>query len=113
MWLWIATAAICIPSAALLAWSVYALRYDSVYASGWQIMTAVVGGVMLVAGVLLLTFTVGGRAYNRIECRSFAANTGRDTKFVVYTSFDYGTCLTPSGNGKWIPTDNLREFGSR
>lgn len=111
MWLWLATAAIVVPSAVALGVGVK--RYRDNDLDGWAVAFVITGAIFLLIGLLLPITTIGGRVYNRIECRSFAANTGRDTKFVVYTSFDSGTCLTPAGNNKWIPIDNLREFGSR
>ncbi len=72
-----------------------------------------VGGV--VAFILIVGFLVIGlqRHYGRVTCDSFAAQTGRETKFVVYNFFATGDCLTPTADGKWIPTSNLREFGDK
>ncbi len=77
-----------------------------------------VGGVIggaLIALMLIVCFLVIGlqRHYGRVTCDSFASQTGRETKFVVYNFFATGDCLTPTADGKWIPTSNLREFGDK
>jgi hypothetical protein len=74
------------------------------------ILTVVVCG--LIALVLAIAIPLE-RHYGRAACHTFAAQTGRTTKFVIYTTFDGGDCLTPDGSGRWIPTKNLREFGSK
>jgi hypothetical protein len=71
-------------------------------------MVVAVGALSL--GIFGLIISVG-RHYNRVECRTFAQTTNRETRFVLYSTFRWD-CLTPDGNGKWIPTKNLREFGS-
>lgn len=69
---------------------------------------AIVALVFLVAGSAISL----GRHYGRVSCRTFAAQTHRQTRFVIYTSWSSGDCLTSDGHGHWIPTKNLREFGS-
>jgi hypothetical protein len=67
---------------------------------------------VLIVGLMLIIIPVS-RHYGRVACHTFSEQTGRPTKFVIYTSFDTGDCLTPTANGKWIPTKNLREFGEK
>ena len=69
------------------------------------------GATVAVIAVITVTTLVLMRHYGRIACESFSEQTGRQTKFVIYTTFDGGDCLTPTADGKWIPTRNLREFG--
>jgi hypothetical protein len=67
---------------------------------------------VLIAGIMLIVIPVS-RHYGRVACHTFSQQTGRQTKFVIYTTFDTGDCLTPTAKGKWIPTSNLREFGEK
>lgn len=80
---------------------------------GWPTMFSFLSFVVL--GIAILSFAIvgGGRHFNRINCAAFARNTHRPTKFVIYNFFATGECLTRSGDGTWIPTSALREFGSK
>jgi hypothetical protein len=84
---------------------------DSYGVTGWGLVAY--GVPIVVAFVSLLVFGIikGERHFGRIACHTFSAQTHRPTKFVIYTTFDGGDCLTPTAGGKWIPTSNLREFG--
>jgi len=74
----------------------------------------IVVAVLMVAVILfgVVGFTVRNITihYDRAACGAFADKTSRETKFVSYTYWSWD-CLTPSGDGKWISTANLREFG--
>lgn len=66
----------------------------------------------LVVGVIaLIAFGViaGCRVAGHAHCNSYAKNTGRETKWVVYHALDTGDCLTRSADGRWIPVSQLRE----
>lgn len=69
------------------------------------------GLLALLPAIIMPTAILLGRHYGRVNCEAFAQQTNRQTKFVIYNSFASGQCLTPTADGKWIPTDNLREFG--
>ena len=72
--------------------------------------------VFLISGIIALIFVIMapmitiGRHYNRVECQNFSKNSNREVRFVIYSTFSWD-CITPTENGKWISTDNLREFG--
>lgn len=86
--------------------------HDSYGITGWGML--LYGGAGLLALIVLLMAGVlaGERHFGRVACETFARQTGRPTKFVIYTTFDGGDCLTRSSGGTWIPTKNLREFGT-
>ncbi len=101
-WFFVASALALIP----LAW--WFLSTDSG-------VPLVIGGCFLVAAIVLFAFALTislERHFGRVACKTFSTQTGRETRFVIYTAVDGGDCLTPSG-GKWIPTKNLREFGDQ
>ena len=75
------------------------------FAAGFAVVIAT--AVFLVMGVVISI----GRHYDRQSCHRFEQTTQRPTRFVIYTTFAWD-CLTPSGNGKWIPTTNLRQFST-
>jgi hypothetical protein len=86
------------------------LRSDD---NGYLILVAGIAALaVLLFGISGLVVSLG-RHYGRVACRTFSAQTARPTKFVIYTAWDGGDCLTPDGSGHWIPTKNLREFGSK
>lgn len=66
--------------------------------------------VFALTAAIVFGSMLGSRHFARVSCRNFAATTERQTKFIFYNSFSWD-CLTPTANGKWIPTSNLREFG--
>lgn len=74
-----------------------------------RLFAAFIGGrvVFIVAFVLLIN-TVAHH-YDRVNCTAFGVNSGREVKFVDYSYFSWA-CLTPTSNGMWINTDNLREI---
>ena len=80
--------------------------------SGWGIILGFVAAAALIGFVAIPAFVYGGRAAGRVSCRNWGRQTGRPVKFVAYTSWDEGNCLTRDINGKWISTDQLRQFGS-
>ncbi len=68
----------------------------------------VIGLIVLIFGIVLVVNRTTHH-YDKINCHRFAVNTNRETKFVDYTFWRWD-CLTPSGDGKWIPTDQLRDI---
>jgi hypothetical protein len=89
------------------------LLHDEYGLNGFGVtLLAVTAVVILVAG-LVATIIPLERHFGRVACHTFSVQTGRPTKFVIYTFFDGGDCLTPTGKGTWIPVRNLREFGDR
>ena len=74
----------------------------------------VIAGILLVLVLFVGGLTVAGtrisKHYDEVNCHSFAEQANRQTKFVTY-SFWAWDCLTPTADGKWISTKNLREFG--
>jgi hypothetical protein len=75
-----------------------------------KVLTIVIGGAVLAFCLIMLGTRQVTIHYDRAACHSFATQTERQTKFVTYTYWSWD-CLTPTGDGKWISTDNLREFG--
>jgi hypothetical protein len=67
-------------------------------------------GLMLLLGILIPALTYSERAFGRTECANWGLQTGRPTKFVIYTSWSTGECLTPDNNGHWISKDLVRTF---
>lgn len=63
----------------------------------------------VIVGVFALSITIE-RHYGHIHCKAFGHNTNRTTKFVVQSYVDGGVCLTPSSDGRWIPTSQLRDI---
>lgn len=86
-----------------------ALRWDTY--TDWPVLTGVAGLLLLIFGFLIPTVTYGQRAYGRTECASYGQQTGRPTKFAIYTSFDTGHCLVRITNGEWVSKDQLRGVG--
>jgi hypothetical protein len=88
------------------------IRRDTL--SDWELLAALVcaaAGFAILFGILIPAITYGSRAYGRVECRNWSHQTGRPYKFVVYTSWDTGQCLTRGSDGRWISKDLLRQFG--
>lgn len=81
--------------------------------SDWGIALYLAAGLLIIFAILVPSIIYGTRYFGRVSCNTFAAQTGRDTKFVLYNNFDTGDCLTPTADGKWIPTSSLREFGEQ
>lgn len=48
-----------------------------------------------------------GRHNSRVSCRSYAQQTGRETRFVIRQTFDWD-CLTRASDGRWISINQLR-----
>jgi len=71
-----------------------------------------VGCVLLVIAVLGAVVGTGVYFVDRNQCHSFGRQSNREVKFVRYTLVSWD-CLTPTADGKWISTDNLREFGEQ
>ena len=76
----------------------------------------VIAGVMAGA-VLLVSLAVAGGltvAYHveRSSCHAFGTQSNREVKFVRYNLVSWD-CLTPTADGRWISTSNLREFGEQ
>lgn len=74
---------------------------------GWMLLL-VFGGVAIFIASVVLTVNAIAFSQDRAACTGFATNTGRVTKFVSYTYWQWD-CLTPSTDGHWISIDNLRE----
>ena len=78
------------------------------------VLCMVVSGVALFIATLIGGVIVGSTAYSkqqdRIACRVFSEQSSRETRFVIYNYWKWD-CLTPSGDGKWISTTALRQFG--
>ena len=66
-----------------------------------------------VTGLIFLLLIVGGRQidhhYEQNKCHGFGQATGRVVKWADYSFWNY-ECLTPSKDGKWVTTDQLREM---
>lgn len=75
---------------------------------GLGIILAIVSFLCLIVTVCFPSVTYGEQAYGRSECSAYSRDTGYQTKFVVYTSFDTGHCLVRGAGGKWVSKDNLR-----
>jgi hypothetical protein len=75
-----------------------------------------IGGIaaalVIGAGIIIPLNVYAGRAYGRVECRNWGKQTDRSVRFVAYTSWDTGNCLTRDDHGKWISKDLVRQFGS-
>lgn len=69
-----------------------------------------IGAIIAAIGALVFACVAIGKHYDRIHCDQFGQQANRQTKFVTYSTFGWD-CLTPTKGGRWIPTDNLREFG--
>lgn len=76
---------------------------------GWILGDLLSGLAILVFGLVLLIVPIS-KHVDRNNCHKFATNTGRTTKFVSYNWFQWD-CLTNTATGRWIPIDQLREFG--
>jgi hypothetical protein len=115
MWLWVATAWLIVPG---MMCAYYAQKWIRHYDyrdwhEGAGVFLAFAAAILILIGTLLPITTLGERAINHVQCRSFGHKTGREVKFVLYTDFSGGDCLTRSSNGKWISIDNLREFADK
>lgn len=75
---------------------------------GW-FLAVVVGGMALFMGGVLLTIRYVSHHYDTVRCDQWALATNRPTKFVDYHFWSWD-CLTPDENGKWIPTDRVRDI---
>lgn len=85
---------------------------DGYGTSGFGIAVYLAAGLTVFVALLVVVILAGERHFGRVACDTFSRQTGRPTKFVIYTTFDGGDCLTRSGKGTWIPTRSLREFGN-
>lgn len=88
------------------------MKESGIYSSGmlkigWA-LTLIFGGIALFIVVGVLTTTPISRHYDHLNCRKFGQNTGRVVKFVNYSYWSW-ECLTPSRDGRWIPTSQLRD----
>ncbi len=73
-----------------------------------KLVLKMVGVVILIAvGVAMLSAKLSKSALES-ECLVFSVESGRVTKMVEYGYGQYD-CLTPTEDGKWISTANLRE----
>lgn len=81
-------------AALLLAWPV-----------GFVVIAAFISG-------LLAVLNISCRAFHRHECAGFAAETGREARFVDYGWGSY-ECLVMAPDGKWVPSTALRVELSR
>lgn len=76
---------------------------------GWILGDLLSLCAIAVFGLMLLIVPIS-RHVDRNNCHKFATNTNRTTKFVEYNWFQW-ECLTNTSTGRWIPIDQLREFG--
>lgn len=92
------------------------VRYlRAVHSGTWDmpaVFACIIGGAMLLFGMAVPVNVYAGRAIGRVECRNWSTQTDRPARFVVYTSWDTGSCLTRDDHGKWISKDQVRQFGS-
>ena len=72
------------------------------------IASVVIGAVVLTFG-LAAGVTVIDKHYTKINCAAFERETGRNTRYAEYNWWSYD-CLAETTDGKWLPTDNLREI---
>jgi hypothetical protein len=72
---------------------------------------AIIGLFAIVVICVLIVFgcRMVDHHYQVSVCNGFGQATGREIKFVDYTFWNY-ECLTPSKDGKWVTTDQLREM---
>jgi hypothetical protein len=74
---------------------------------GWIVASIVVGvcvvTLVVVGGIMRMT-----RYYDARQCDTYAEQTDRETRFVDW-SWQSWDCLTPSGDGHWIPIEQLRK----
>lgn len=64
--------------------------------------------ILVVVFVVVVGVVSWDKSLVRRSCESFGQITNRETKYVEYTYWNY-TCVTPTGDGKWINTSALRE----
>ncbi len=69
------------------------------------------GLIVIIGGVVLGARTVT-KHYDHISCTQFGEQSNRKVRFVTYNFWNWD-CLTPTADGKWISTKNLREFGTQ
>lgn len=74
---------------------------------GWMITFLIVGCLLFIT-VLLGVGLTAGYYHDKALCKSFGNQTNREVKFVRYTIVSWD-CLTPTANGKWISTSNIRD----
>lgn len=91
---------------ALLVCVVNSSDYGSV---GW-ILGDMLAGLAALGFVLVLIIVPINKHVDMSNCHKFGINTSRTTKFVNYNWFQWD-CLTHTSTGRWIPIDQLREFG--
>lgn len=77
-----------------------------------SVIAAIFAAVSLFAGGLVTVGTRISKHYDHINCTQFGEQSKRQVRFVTY-SFWAWDCLTPTADGKWISTKNLREFGEQ
>ena len=76
--------------------------------SDGQFVIGMIVGTVLFVLVVIAGVMAGSYAVDRSSCHSFSRQTNRQVKFVKYNLVTWD-CLTPSGDGKWIPTSQLRD----
>ena len=77
------------------------------FRDGWVIVFIVSIFVTGFAGLIL-----GGNAlskhFTKVNCVAFQRETGRETRYAEYNYWNFD-CLAKTSDGKWLPTDRLRE----
>lgn len=73
-----------------------------------ELLKAIVFSIVLV-GILFFMGLAFGKSQAYKSCQSFGEISGRETKCVEYTYFNYA-CITPDSKGKWIDTSLLRDI---
>jgi hypothetical protein len=76
------------------------------------IVASIVGGILALIAVVMVIVMTSVYYVEKNQCYSFGRQSNREVKFVKYTLVSWD-CLTPTADGKWISTSNLREFGEQ
>ena len=80
--------------------------------TSWWVTFCIAGwlaGVAFFLAAIIVPINLLASHYDRIACQQFATNANRETKFVRYNFWQW-ECLTPSPDGKWIPTSALTQI---
>jgi hypothetical protein len=80
--------------------------------SDGAIVLTFIGGVLALVALIVTIGMTTTYYVEKNQCHSFGQQSNREVKFVKYTLVTWD-CLTPTADGKWISTSNLREFGEQ
>lgn len=67
--------------------------------------------IVVALGLFILGIRQLSHHYDTTACNRFGEESNREVRLVDY-SFWQWDCLTPSSDGKWIPTEQLRDIDS-